>query len=181
MLQFGSDPIAIVLGEVSHALALGQILAHEPVGVLVGASLSVVVRRGKVEPRLGRALERPVLVKLGAVVHGDRLMKRLMQKLLAARVRPYSIYQCDQVAGAEEFCTTVERGGWGSCGRCVVGRAASRCRTTSWTRGAAAGRSPCSPITSRRSTTLRRRGFRLQAAAVRLRAIPEEFEPVMVG
>ena len=88
MLQFGSDPIAIVLGEVSHALALGQILAHEPVGVLVGASLSVVVRRGKVEPRLGRALERPVLVKLGAVVHGDRLMKRLMQKLLATRVRP---------------------------------------------------------------------------------------------
>src|SRR5207245_11069139 len=87
MLQFGSDPIAIVLGEVSHALALGQILAHEPVGVLVGASLSVVVRRGKVEPRLGRALERPVLVKLGALVHGDRLMKRLMQKLLAARVR----------------------------------------------------------------------------------------------
>src|SRR6266550_5966140 len=125
MLQFGSDPIAIVLGEVSHALALGQILAHEPVGVLVGASLSVVVRRGKVEPRLGRALERPVLVKLGAVVHGDRLMKRLMQKLLAARVRPYSIYQCDRVAGAEEFCTTVERGGWRSCGRCVVGRAAS--------------------------------------------------------
>src|SRR5437762_1325128 len=77
------------------------------------------------EPRLGRVLERRVLVKLGAVVHGDRLMKPLMQKLLAARVRPYSIYQCNQVAGAEEFCTTVERGGWRSCGRCVVGRAAS--------------------------------------------------------
>ena len=33
---------------------VGQILAHE----LVGASLSVVVRRGKEEPRLGRALAR---------------------------------------------------------------------------------------------------------------------------
>ena len=32
-----------------------------------------------------------------------------------------------------------------------------------------------------RPAELRRRGFRLQAAAVRLRAIPEEFEPVMVG
>ena len=94
-------------------------------------------------------------VLLKGVNDDPEVMKRLMQKLLAARVRPYSIYQCDQVAGAEEFCTTVERGGWGSCGRCVVGRAASRCRTTSWTRGAAAGRSPCSPITSRRSTTTR--------------------------
>jgi len=37
-------------------------------------------------------------------------MKRLMQKLLAARVRPYYIYMCDQVAGAEHFRTTVEKG-----------------------------------------------------------------------
>jgi lysine 2,3-aminomutase len=33
-----------------------------------------------------------------------------MQKLLAARVRPYYIYMCDQVAGAEHFRTTVEKG-----------------------------------------------------------------------
>src|SRR5258707_880238 len=32
------------------------------------------------------------------------------QKLLAARVRPYYIYMCDQVAGAEHFRTTVEKG-----------------------------------------------------------------------
>ncbi|MGH7538212.1 MAG: KamA family radical SAM protein [Gemmatimonadales bacterium] len=38
------------------------------------------------------------------------VMKLLMQKLLVARVRPYYIYQCDQVAGAEHFRTTVEKG-----------------------------------------------------------------------
>jgi lysine 2,3-aminomutase len=38
------------------------------------------------------------------------VMKELMQKLLAARVRPYYIYMCDQVAGAEHFRTTVEKG-----------------------------------------------------------------------
>jgi hypothetical protein len=34
-VQFRRDPISIVLGEVSHALALGEILAHEAIGVLV--------------------------------------------------------------------------------------------------------------------------------------------------
>ncbi len=38
------------------------------------------------------------------------IMKRLMQRLLAARVRPYYLYMCDQVAGAEHFRTTVEKG-----------------------------------------------------------------------
>ncbi|MGH7417759.1 MAG: KamA family radical SAM protein [Candidatus Rokuibacteriota bacterium] len=38
------------------------------------------------------------------------VMKRLMQRLLAARVRPYYLYMCDQVAGAEHFRTTVEKG-----------------------------------------------------------------------
>ncbi len=37
-------------------------------------------------------------------------MKRLMQRLLAARVRPYYIYMCDQVAGVEHFKTSVETG-----------------------------------------------------------------------
>src|SRR5437660_1334117 len=37
-------------------------------------------------------------------------MKKLMQKLLAARVRPYYIYMCDQVAGTEHFRTSVETG-----------------------------------------------------------------------
>jgi lysine 2,3-aminomutase len=38
------------------------------------------------------------------------VMKELMQHLLAARVRPYYIYMCDNVAGVEHFKTTVEKG-----------------------------------------------------------------------
>jgi lysine 2,3-aminomutase len=38
------------------------------------------------------------------------VMKELMQKLLTARVRPYYIYMCDNVAGVEHFTTTVEMG-----------------------------------------------------------------------
>jgi lysine 2,3-aminomutase len=37
-------------------------------------------------------------------------MRTLMRKLLAARVRPYYIYMCDQMAGVEHFKTTVETG-----------------------------------------------------------------------
>src|SRR6266540_1119410 len=49
-------------------------------------------------------------VLLRGVNDDPAVMKRLMQKLLAARVRPYYIYMCDQVAGAEHFRTTVEKG-----------------------------------------------------------------------
>lgn len=38
------------------------------------------------------------------------VMKRLMQKLLSIRVRPYYIYQADLVQGTEHFRTTVEEG-----------------------------------------------------------------------
>ncbi len=38
------------------------------------------------------------------------VMKRLMQRLLMARVRPYYIYQADVVAGGEHFRTRVEKG-----------------------------------------------------------------------
>ena len=38
------------------------------------------------------------------------IMRNLMQKLLAARVRPYYIYMCDNVAGVEHFKTTVTKG-----------------------------------------------------------------------
>jgi lysine 2,3-aminomutase len=38
------------------------------------------------------------------------VMKELMHKLLAARVRPYYIYMCDNVAGVEHFKTTVQKG-----------------------------------------------------------------------
>ncbi len=49
-------------------------------------------------------------VLLKGVNDNPAVMKRLMQKLLVARVRPYYIYQCDQVAGAEHFRTSVETG-----------------------------------------------------------------------
>jgi len=38
------------------------------------------------------------------------VMRRLMQKLLMARVRPYYIYQTDMVFGTEHFRTTVQKG-----------------------------------------------------------------------
>ena len=47
-IQFGGDPIASVLGEVGHALALREVLADEAVGVLVGAALPRVMRRGEI-------------------------------------------------------------------------------------------------------------------------------------
>ncbi len=38
------------------------------------------------------------------------VMKRLMQKLLAIRVRPYYLYQADMVQGTDHFRTSVEEG-----------------------------------------------------------------------
>ncbi len=49
-------------------------------------------------------------VLLKGVNDDPDVMKELMQRLLAARVRPYYIYMCDQVAGAEHFKTSVEAG-----------------------------------------------------------------------
>ncbi|MGH9258330.1 MAG: KamA family radical SAM protein [Acidimicrobiales bacterium] len=49
-------------------------------------------------------------VLLKGVNDDPEVMKLLMQRLLVARVRPYYIYMCDQVAGAEHFRTTVEKG-----------------------------------------------------------------------
>ncbi|MBI4499867.1 MAG: KamA family radical SAM protein [Gemmatimonadetes bacterium] len=49
-------------------------------------------------------------VLLKGVNDDVKVMKKLMQKLLTARVRPYYIYMCDQVAGTEHFRTAVETG-----------------------------------------------------------------------
>ncbi|HXG98582.1 MAG TPA: KamA family radical SAM protein [Gemmatimonadales bacterium] len=49
-------------------------------------------------------------VLLKGVNDDPEVMKVLMQRLLVARVRPYYIYMCDQVAGAEHFRTTVQKG-----------------------------------------------------------------------
>src|SRR5437667_28281 len=45
-------------------------------------------------------------VLLKGVNDDAAVMKRLMQKLLAARVRPYYIHMCDQVAGVEHLRPT---------------------------------------------------------------------------
>jgi lysine 2,3-aminomutase len=49
-------------------------------------------------------------VLLKGVNDDPLVMRRLMQKLLAARVRPYYIYQADYVSGTEHLRTTVEKG-----------------------------------------------------------------------
>lgn len=49
-------------------------------------------------------------VLLRGVNDDPATMKRLMQKLLAIRVRPYYIYQADMVQGTDHFRTTVEEG-----------------------------------------------------------------------
>lgn len=49
-------------------------------------------------------------VLLKGVNDDPEVMKKLMQKLLLARVRPYYIYQADYVFGTEHFRTRVEKG-----------------------------------------------------------------------
>ncbi len=49
-------------------------------------------------------------VLLKGVNDDPAVMKRLMQALLKARVRPYYIYQADVVAGGEHFRTSVQKG-----------------------------------------------------------------------
>jgi len=49
-------------------------------------------------------------VLLKGVNNDPQVMRKLMQKLLMARVRPYYIYQADMVFGTEHFRTTVRKG-----------------------------------------------------------------------
>jgi lysine 2,3-aminomutase len=49
-------------------------------------------------------------VLLKGVNDDPEVMKELMHRLMMARVRPYYIYMCDQVAGAEHFRTSVQSG-----------------------------------------------------------------------
>jgi len=49
-------------------------------------------------------------VLLKGVNDSPKVMKKLMQKLLQVRVRPYYLYLCDLVKGAEHFRTNIETG-----------------------------------------------------------------------
>ncbi len=50
------DPSAVVLRQVFHALALGEILPDQAVGVFVGPAFTSVVRRREIKPGVGRAV-----------------------------------------------------------------------------------------------------------------------------
>ena len=56
----------------SHGLPLGQVLADEPIGVLVEAAFPRMVRLGEVEDYAGRPLDLLVRVELGTVVRRHR-------------------------------------------------------------------------------------------------------------
>ena len=49
-------------------------------------------------------------VLLKGVNDDAETMKRLVQRLMAMRVRPYYLYQCDQICGSAHFRTPVEAG-----------------------------------------------------------------------
>ena len=49
-------------------------------------------------------------VLLNGINDNPVVMKNLMQKLLAIRVRPYYLYQCDLIPGSSHFRTTIEKG-----------------------------------------------------------------------
>ena len=49
-------------------------------------------------------------VLLKGINDNPAVMKSLMQKLLAIRVRPYYLYQCDLIPGSSHFRTTIEKG-----------------------------------------------------------------------
>jgi lysine 2,3-aminomutase len=68
-------------------------------------------------------------VLLKGVNDDPDVMKRLMQKLLAARVRPYYIYMCDQVAGRSTSAPRSRRASRSSR-RCAAGPRGSRCHTS---------------------------------------------------
>jgi len=63
-VQRPGNAIAVVLGEVSHALAFREVLAEQAVGVLVGAAFPGVMGRREVEPRGQPHLERRVAVAI---------------------------------------------------------------------------------------------------------------------
>jgi len=48
-------------------------------------------------------------VLLKGVNDNPEVMKKLMQRLVSMRVKPYYIYQCDPVKGANHFRTKVEK------------------------------------------------------------------------
>lgn len=71
VIESEGDLGAPSLAEVLHRGALRDVLANEPIGVLVRAALPGVIRSGEVEGRAGGALDVAVAMELRSVVDGD--------------------------------------------------------------------------------------------------------------
>jgi hypothetical protein len=71
MVEFGGDVVALALGEIAHGSSFGQVLAEEPVGILVGSALPGVVWGGEVDGGAERLLELLVAVELSAVIGSE--------------------------------------------------------------------------------------------------------------
>ena len=71
VIQRGGERVAIALGEAGHAAPLREVLAQQPVGVLVGPALPGLVRSGEVEAGAGGRLDRRIAMEFGPVVRGD--------------------------------------------------------------------------------------------------------------
>ena len=76
-----------MLSEVGHALAFGQVLPDQAIGVLVGAALPCMMRGGEIEARACGPLELRVVVELRPIVYGDGPdgMRLARNQLLRAR------------------------------------------------------------------------------------------------
>lgn len=75
VVQFESDLRTPRVAKVLHRRAFRDVLANEPIRVLVRAALPGVVRSGEVEGGAGGSFDLGVTVELGPVINGDGLEK----------------------------------------------------------------------------------------------------------
>ncbi len=89
LVQLTRNGGTLLLREVRHAGALGDVLADEPIGVLVGAAFPGMMRGREVHLRRGRGLECGVPMKLRPVVTGERVdgMRLLPQEWNSASIK----------------------------------------------------------------------------------------------
>jgi hypothetical protein len=71
-VQFLRNSIALSLSKILHAGSFRDVLANQSVGIFVGTSLPGVMRICEVKASVCRGLDFRILMKLGAVIRGDR-------------------------------------------------------------------------------------------------------------
>jgi len=71
VVELCRNAIAVVLRQVFHVLALGQVLADQAVGVFVGPAFPRRMGRREIKPGVGRLLDRRVAMELRPVVRRD--------------------------------------------------------------------------------------------------------------